>query len=185
MRKYIPYGFDFKFQYKTYKNVGKTHWIDYKAKKNFLYKILRIVRNIINKNENKYKNFDTFSQWEHYIHEEFKTKKFDNKKDCIRYLERSKRNTEIFCDMIGAVVTPIYVVMITIGATLTMNTNIVNIDTNEPNMIKESLVYGYICMSIVLFFVLIFLMLQFFRHRRKIYFFKDLIIVLKKEHANH
>lgn len=180
MRKYIPYSFDMKFQYRTYKNIGKTHWIDFKAKKNLLYKIWRIVRRTINKNEKKYKNFDTFSQWEYYIRKEFDTKKFDDKKNYIRYLKRSERNAETICDMIGAVVTPIYVVLLTMGATLIMNTDIVNIGTNDSRMIKVYVMHGYICMSIILLFVLIFLMRYFFRQKRKIYFFKDLIKVLKK-----
>lgn len=185
MRKYIPYSFDMKFQYRTYKNIGKAHWIDFKTKKNFLYKIRRIAKNLINKNEKKYKNFDTFSQWEFYIGEEFNAKKIPNRNDYIHYLKRSKRNTEIFCDMIGAVVTPIYVVMLTMGTTLIMNTDILKLNTTDSNMIKVGITYGFICMSIISLFTLIFLMLYFFRQRRKIYFFKDLIMVLEKGHTNH
>lgn len=185
MKKYAPYGFDFKFQYRTYKNIGKTYWINFKAKKNFLYKIRRMTREIINKNEKKYKNFDTFSQWEDYIHEEFGAKKFSNQKDCICYLKRSKRTAEIFCDMIGAVITPMYVVLLSIGATLIFNTDIVKIDTYDLSMIKAYIINGYIYMSIMLTIVFCFLMLHFFKYRRKIYFYKDLINVLLNEHTNH
>lgn len=185
MRKYMPYGFDSEFQYKTYKNIGISYWIEFNAKEKKLYKMRRIVRNTLNKDEKKYKNFDTFSQWEHYICEEFYTKKFVNRKDYVRYLERSRRNKEIFCDMIGAVITPIYVVMLTMGATLVLNTDAVNNVLNNSNMIKVAIMHGFICMTIILVIVLSFLMLLFLRHRRKAYFYKDLIMVLEKEHANH
>lgn len=181
MRNYIPYRFDFKFQYKTYKNIGISYRIEFNAKKKFLYKMRRIVRNVLNKNEKKYKNFDTFSQWEHYICEEFDAKKFANQKDFIRYLKCRKRNAEIFCDMIGTVVTPIYVVMLTMGATVLMNTD----NINDSNMIKAGIIHGFIFMSIILVIVLFCLMVYFFGKRRKKYFFKDLIIVLEKGHTNH
>lgn len=32
MRKYMPYGFDSEFQYKTYKNIGISYWIEFNAK---------------------------------------------------------------------------------------------------------------------------------------------------------
>lgn len=174
----MPYEIDLEFQYRTYKNIGKTYWIEFKAKKNFLYKIWRIIRIIFNKNEKRYKNFNTFSQWENYVCEEFNEKKFTNQKDYICYLKRCKRNLEIFCDMIGALITPIYVVMLTMGATLLLNTDLVNIDINDMKMIKASVMYGFSYMSIVLVVALYFLMLQFLRYRRKIYFFEDLIKVL-------
>lgn len=185
MNKYMPYEIDLKFQYRTYKNIGETHKIDFKAKKNFLYKIWRITRIIFNKNEKSYKNFNTFSQWENYVCEEFNEKKFTNQKDCIHYLKRSKRNKEIFCDMVGAIITPIYVVLLTMGATLILNTDIVNNYTNNWYLIKAYIMRGYIYMSIILVFVLFILMFRFLRYRTKINFFKDLIEVLENKNANH
>ena len=185
MKKYMPYGFDLKFQYKTYRNIGKSYWIEFNAKKKILYKIRKIIRNVLNKKEEKYRNFDSFSQWESYIYEEFDEKKLANRKDYICYLKRSKRNIEIFCDMIGAVITPIYVVMLTMGATIVLNADTIGIDTSDSNIIKAGILHGFICMSIILVVVLSFLMLQFIKYRRKIYFYKDLIMVLENENTNH
>lgn len=181
MRKYIPYDFDMKYQYRTYKNIGETHRIDFKAKKNFLYKIWRVARNLINKNEKKYMKFDTFSQWENYICEEFGKNKFSNQIDCICYLKRSKRSKETACNMLGAIVTPIYVVLLTMGITLVFNSDMAGIDANNLNAIRAYIFYGYFCMAFILFFILLFLMSNFIKYRRRINFFDDLIMILENE----
>ena len=170
MRHYLPYGLDLKFEYRTYKNIGETYRIDLKAEVNFLYKIPKIIRSISNKKERKYRNFDTFSQWEHYIHEKFNFEKFINQEDCVRYLEKSKRCKENVYNMIGAIVTPIYVVMLTMGITILTALN---------------LFYGFIYMSVILVIVLFVLMVMFSRIKRKIYFLKDFIWVLQNEYTNH
>lgn len=165
MKKYMPYEIDLKFQYRTYKNIGKTYKIDFESKKSWWYKVRKVVRNAINKSQKRYKTFDTFSQWENYIHEEFNVKKFNNKTDYIHYLEFCRRNKEISYEMVGAVATPMYVFMLTVGMTLLMS---------------EDEFFGYIVISVILFMVLPFLMNIFITNKRKYNFYNDLIMVLKK-----
>ena len=90
MQKYMPYGVDLKFQYRTYKHIGKLHQIEFRAEKRCIYKLLRKIESLSNKNEKKYKNFATFSQWEHYICNELDRIRFINKEDYIHYLEKNK-----------------------------------------------------------------------------------------------
>ena len=165
MKKYMPYEIDLKFQYRTYKNIGKTYKIHFESKKSWWYKVRKVVRNTINKRQKRYKTFDTFSQWENYIHEEFNVKKFNNKTDYIHYLEFCRRNKEISYEMVGAVATPMYVFMLTVGMTLLMS---------------EDEFFGYIVISVILFMVLPFLMNIFITNKRKYNFYNDLIMVLKK-----
>lgn len=181
MKKYIPYGVDFKFQYRTYKNIGKTCQIEFKARKNFLYKILNGIRKFNNKNEKKYMNFDTFSQWKQWIRQELNLNEGDNKENIIHYLEKYKSNSEIVCDMIGVIVTPMYVVVLTTGVTLFMNTDIIktNAGTQSEELIVSYIFSGYIIMSIFITGVLILLMRMFRKNKMKLKFYEDLISNLK------
>ena len=85
-------------------------------------------------------------------------------------MEKSKRCKENVYNMIGAIVTPIYVVMLTMGITILTALN---------------LFYGFIYMSVILVIVLFVLMVMFSRIKRKIYFLKDFIWVLQNEYTNH
>lgn len=171
MKKYMPYGMDLRFQYSTYKNIGKSDRIEFKARKNFICKARDYIRKKRNKNEKRYKNFNTFSQWENSICEEICTNRRFDKEDLVHYLKHYKRTEETSCEMIGAIVTPIYIVMLTMGTTLCMNANMPDIN-------------GYVKMSFVLLLTLIFLMLMFRRIKTHINFYKDLIMIVDKEKTN-
>lgn len=182
MKKYMPYGVDLEFQYSTYKNIGKSYQIEFKARKKFFYKIVNYIRKFFNKDEKKYKNFDTFSQWKNNICEEFEKIGAKNKEDFIRYIMGVRRNKEIMCDMIGAVVTPIYVVVLTMGATLFTNFDTLGEDIKSNlYLIKTYIMYGSINMGIILVVVLMFLMAIFRDNKSKQFFCDDLIKILKNE----
>lgn len=184
MKKYTPYGIDFKFQYRTYKNIGKTYQIEFKARKNFLYKILNCIRKFNNKNEKKYMNFDAFSQWKQWIRQELNLNEGNNKENITHYLEKYKRNSKIACDMMGAIVTPMYAVVLTLGVTLIMNTDVIkiymeNIGIQSAEIIELYIYSGYISMSIIISSVLVLLMWMFRRNKMKLEFYEDLIDILK------
>ena len=57
----IP-NIDLKFEFKTFKNIGKLNKI--KEQKKIFCKQRVWLKKITNKKEKRYKNFDSFSQWE-------------------------------------------------------------------------------------------------------------------------
>lgn len=180
MKEYMPYGVDLRFQYRTYKNIGRSHRMEYKARKNIFYKIIYHVRRFHNKNEKYYKDFDTFSQWRGYIYEKINENVFIKKEDFQHYLVQKKRNKKIYCDMMGAIITPMYVFLLTLGMTVCMNTDVLDIDKMSKVLIMEYILGNYINISIVLIFALMFLVTFFVKVKTKVNFYNDLIIVLQK-----
>lgn len=175
MQKYMPYSVDLKYQYRTYKHIGKLYQIEFMAEKNCIYKLLRKSESFFNKKEKKYKNFATFSQWESYIRNEFDKIRFVNKWDYIHYLERNKRICEMLYNMIGAIVTPIYVVMLTFGITFMSNTSgMDNFDEITVYLLKV-----FVFMTIILLFMTIYLVQRFCKLRKKQSFYEDLIVIIK------
>lgn len=179
MKEYMPYGVNLTFQYRTYKNIGKSHRMEYNAKKNIFYKIIYRVRKFHNKNEKHYKDFDTFSQWRNYIYEKIGAN-IAIKEDLQHYLVKKKRSANIYCDMMGAIITPMYVIALTFAMTLLMNTDVLDTDKMPKYLIMEYITHNYISISIIAIFVMIFLMVMFLKCKEKIDFYNDLINVLQK-----
>lgn len=184
MEKYIPYYVNLQFQYKTYKNIGKSNKIDFLAKKNVIYKVRKIFRKLFNKKEEKYKDFDTFSQWENYICEKFVLNNSFNVKDFIHYLKKYKRNSVMAYEMIGAIIVPMYVFLLTIGMTLLMNTDAIKTYGTSINEIREYMAYGFCGTNLILLMVLIVLMSMYKNCKSKADFYKDLITILKEKTTN-
>lgn len=126
MKKTKPllYGFNQKFEYRTYKNVGRSLKLNFKAKYSkakLLYKVIIKIRNFINKNEKKYKNFDTYFEWEKYIEDIGKSKCFysnDYYLEYIRFLKRKKKRYGFEQSIYTSIIMPLYVAIATGGLTL-------------------------------------------------------------------
>lgn len=73
MEKYIPYGIDLDFQYKTYKNIGESYRIEFKARKNLLYRVRKCIREFRNKNEKNIRILIRFHSGKTVLGENLKT----------------------------------------------------------------------------------------------------------------
>ena len=186
MRKHMSciFNMDLKFEFKTFKNIGKLNKI--KEQKKIFCKQRVWLKKITNKKEKRYKNFDSFSQWEKYIQKKFKTPKEIKKKDYLFFLERDKHEMQMSCDVVGTIVTPIYAVLLSMGAMLMGNTEALRVDKNRidiADIIYKYLLYGFGSMTVIILLVLIFLLAIYYRRRKRIYFYNNLIAVLKKQNT--
>lgn len=185
MRKHMSCisNIDLKFEFKTFKNIGKLNKI--KEQKYFFCKQRVWLKKITNKKEKRYKNFDSFSQWEKYIQKKFKIPKEIKKKDYLFFLERDKHEMQMSCDMLGIIVIPIYAVLLSMGAMLMGNTEVLRADENRIDMayaIYKYLLYGFGSMTIIILLTLIFLLAIYCGRRKKIFFYNNLIVALKNKY---
>ena len=65
--KYKPYLYDFKYEKKTYKNVGRDYGNFKTANLGFTLNLVRYLRNKKNKNNRKYQVCNTYSDWKKYL----------------------------------------------------------------------------------------------------------------------
>ena len=167
MKMYIPYYFDLQYEFETYKNIGKAHKIDYLSKTRLFYKFKKVIRNCANINETKYKNIDEYSVWKRYIKNKIRKSNSIDKKELIHFLKTIKRGNKATCEMIGAVVTPSYVFILTLAMTILVRGEI------------GEMLYGFFITGGILFFVLLFLMKLFRQSKIRYYFCKDLINIIE------
>lgn len=104
--KYIPYCFDAKYEYRTYKKIGKYYKIDNFCEGLF-YRLIRKMINVKNKNQKRYKKFGTYSEWKKYVINYLE--KIDNKEDFLHFLKRCRGNFQMQIDAILSIALPIYI----------------------------------------------------------------------------
>ena len=171
--KYMPYNFDYKYEYKSYKNVGVDVKINYKSKSNVFYKLRQFIRNLFNKNEKRYKKLNTYSDWENYVINSRKGRCL-NRKDFIHFLRSRERVCEYSHNIVGSVVTPMYVVLLSGGFTILLL-------PNENNPTIDNIIPIWLFFTVLLSFILFFLMKRSHKKRNEYYFYKDYIKIINKQ----
>lgn len=117
-QRYMPYFFNYKYERKTYKFIGKDYGDSKTAHKGFFRNVARWWRlHIGNKYESKYKRCDTYNEWRDYV----LNKSFYSKHDldnAIRYFKGKKQTTEILYDIIKTLIIPIYIALFSVTMSL-------------------------------------------------------------------
>lgn len=178
---YMPYNFNFKYEYKTYKKIGKEYKMQCKAKKNVLYKLYYklylFIRKIFNGKETKYKNLNNYSEWGEYVNQKSLTDK-SNIKNFMFFLEEKARNCDVNRNIIGSIVTPIYVVLISGALTILLL-------PNQTKLIYERVSSTWVFFSVLLTFALIFLIMIMERKNSLYYFYIDYIKLIEEYESNN
>lgn len=109
--RYLPYDFNEKYEYMTYKNIGVQHRIEYFAMKNIWYKWRLKIRNLRNRKENRYRNINTYTEWCEYVKRNNEGN--INTVNKMRFLNARRRSNEVLAQSAQSIATPIYVCIIT------------------------------------------------------------------------
>ena len=95
-RKYMPYGFDENYEYKTYRNIGKDYGDSRTADAGHIENIKRYFRKKVNKTQKYYATCDTYTQWKNYIKKNTEKYQMDienYKQRCTRGYKRYKETS--------------------------------------------------------------------------------------------
>ena len=117
-QKYRPYFFDYKYERKTYKCIGKDYGDSVTANKGWIRNFTRWYRKYVyNREETKYKICNTYTEWKQYLLE----KPFYNESDkenAIRYLCDQKRIADMILDIVKILIIPIYIALYSVTISL-------------------------------------------------------------------
>ena len=152
----LLYDFDFKYEYRTYRNVG----LDY-IPKGMGYKI----RNFLNKNEKRYKKCNTYKEWKEYISNKTSSKQINNENK-IRFLYYKKRYHDNCLETVSIIMGPIILAFYSMGIAIWIE------DIKERSIVV-------ICSIILAIFIIFFIYFICISNRRKNFFYDDYIEVLK------
>lgn len=171
-REYRPYKFNFKYEYKTYKNIGVEDKILYKAKKNVFYRLRLGIRRLFNWDDKKYKNLNKFSEWEKYVNSI--RPEFSNNTDFIHFLKDSARHYDVKRNMVGSIVTPLYVVMMSSMLTIFLL-------PDGTEVIFEHVLLAWVLFSVILVLTLLFLLRNNYKNNKLYFFYMDYIKVIEEK----
>lgn len=164
--QYKPYNFEFKFEYRTYKNIGTNYEVETMSKCNIAYKIRKFTRKIWNMKEKRYRNFDTYSEWEKYISEKV-PERCSNYKNFYHYLEQRRKVYDFSVEYGKTVALPIYVAIF--SATMTLYA-----------LIEAPVVALIFSMLPLVVFILILMTIILKRQTDRRNFYRDYMSILEK-----
>lgn len=107
-QKYKPYFFDYKYERRTYKYIGRDYGDSITANKGWIRNFTRWFRkNIYNRKESKYKICNTYEEWECYVKNKLPMRK--DYKNYIHWLIDKRRLAESELEIVKAILIPIYI----------------------------------------------------------------------------
>lgn len=153
-KKYMPYNFDEKYEYKTYINVGMKYKNSFLAKKQKEY-------------PDEYLDVDNYTAWkDHFINQYLKRVTSDSVCNFAHYLNRELRRINKNLDCIKTLALPVWILEIT---------GIITIATTDDN--KKPIFVGFILSILLLIFIVVFLIN---RYTAKINFYTDCIRIIER-----
>lgn len=159
-RKYIPYNFDEKYEYRVYSRIGRKYIKEFKSKKTRK----RIV---------KYPEFDKYLEWENYFKDKF-IKNNDNDCNFLHYLNRKFRTNKVKLELCKTVVVPVYVGEFT-GLMAIYQSDKIIIPIDQQIIMLFS--------AIILTLIFCFWFICYFNN--KVSFYNDCIDIIKAVGINH
>ena len=109
--RFMEYGLDLQYEFKTYKHVGKDYGNRKIANKGWIKNFRRFWRkSIVNKKEQKYKFCNTYSEWRDHV-KGLIPKKSEYYDNFLHFLILEKKDAETFLETIKVILIPIYIAM--------------------------------------------------------------------------
>lgn len=172
-KKYMPYNFNEKYEFKTYRNIGK----NLKNSQNSIFSKI-FCRCKRNKEQKKYKEFDTYLDWENYVLRYIECKLvYDSEyyENFIHFLKRRKRISKGEYNVVIGIVTPIYLALSS-GAISVLSKAFE--DLKIDILMQLEITWGiFSCILLTTFFIVSILNSK----RKKIYYFyKDYLEITVK-----
>lgn len=159
-QKYMPYFFDYKYEKRTYKYIGKDYGDRITYNKSWNRNFTRWYRKCIyNRKESKYKRCNTYNEWKLYILK----RQFNSeceKENMKRYLIRKKQDAETIFEISKTLFVPFYISMFSI---------VVGSEAEEP-------IFWIIIST---FFIIFFCTYLIFSSKKNVDFYKDYVECLE------
>ncbi len=117
---YMPYNINLKYEWETYKHIGKDYGNSRIANIGMRANFLRYVRRITNRDEKNYKFCNKYSEWEEHVRY-ILNRKINNYNDMIHWIVKKQRISQYILTILKAIVIPIYIAIFSLSDTLGAN----------------------------------------------------------------
>ncbi|WP_440287074.1 hypothetical protein [Eshraghiella crossota] len=111
--KYKPYGFDEKYEFRTYKNIGRDYGDRKIADMGLVGNIKRFFRKKMNRKQKKYTMCDTYLQWREHVDKNIEKYALDNE-NYKHWIVKQKRFYAGRLEATKIILIPLYVFVLTV-----------------------------------------------------------------------
>lgn len=111
--KYKPYGFNEKYEYRTYKNIGRDYGNRKYANMGPIYNAERFMRRKMNAKEKSYAICDTYLCWKEYIEKNIEKNLLGNE-NYKHWLVKQQRYYKERLEAIKVILIPLYIFILTV-----------------------------------------------------------------------
>ncbi len=161
-----PYGLDLKYEFNTYRQVGRNYGDRKTAHMGLFLNFMRWRRKRKNRREGKYKFCNTYSDWERHV-QEILPMHIQNYEDMLHYLLERKSGAEEYLEIVKILLIPIYLSLVAFY---------------QIFLGDEILASKYVVFHIVLFLLIILLssMVALCGAKMKVNFYHDFLKIAEK-----
>lgn len=173
---YMPYNFDEKYEFKTYKNIGKSSKNYYYSQKYLFLKIYYKLWN--NEREKRYKNFNTHSEWKKYVINQIASKyeySLEYYNNFIHFLKEKKRHHKSEQNVVISIFLPILVLLGTGAVTILSGNDFFK----EECSLLLAFEINWIIYSFIVIMIFIIAYILKVRKNKYYYFYKDYIKIIE------
>lgn len=155
-KRYTPYNFDEKIEYKIYRKIGNKYYLEFKHGK---------------KRDNKeHLNFNKYLEWEEYFIKKY-SKGYNNERNFLHYLIQNNRMLLQEIEIYKAIMIPLEIAIFTI---------IMTISSSQYSF--ASMIGSLFIIMIIIAFLCTY---SLFKNQKKADFYKDCIKIMKKILTSH
>lgn len=112
-KDYNPYKIDIKYEYRTYRYIGRDYGDRKSANIGVIDNLIRCLRKEVNKNENYYATCNTYTEWYMHMKTIIPSGK-NNSKNMLYWLRKNQKAAKHYLEAIKVVLVPIYIALISI-----------------------------------------------------------------------
>lgn len=174
---YVNYHKIIKYYYKSYEEIGIHDELSLKvnnSKLKNLYKLIENIRSYFNKENKRYKNFSTYSEWKDFVIQDINSKNY-GKSNILHFIKVKKNERLIGIEALGVVVIPFYSILLSLTITIVTNTKAIAIED-----VTKYLKGAYIYLGMIIVGLIGILLFIHWTKKRYLYFYDEMIEIVQK-----
>ena len=174
---YVNYHKTIKYYYKSYEEIGIHDELSLKvnnSKLKNLYKLIENIRSHFNKENKRYKNFSTYSEWKDFVIQDINSKNY-GKSNILHFIKVKKNERLIWIEAFGGIVIPFYSILLSLSITFVMNT-----DAIANKYVTQYLKGAYIYLGMIIVGLIGILSFIHWTKKRYLYFYDEMIEIVQK-----
>ena len=139
-----------------------------------IYILIENIKSHFNKENKRYKNFSTYSEWKDFVIQDINSKNY-GKSNILHFIKVKKNERLIEIEAFWGIVIPFYSILLSLSITVVMNT-----DAIANKYVTKYLKGAYIYLGMIIVVLICILLFIHWTKKRYLYFCDEMIEIVQK-----